>query len=472
MSQLRPAIPLFLVLFVACFFLVRGLAPDPAPTPRVSGAERALRLGRPARLPAPRPAGAGYAEAFAAAAAHPGRGPGQGHGRRPLASPRPAQHRRPHPGRGAQPAEPDHRLGGLGQRRALAQLHRRRRRGRLAVRGHRLSGARRQLHRHRSRRFQRHVHRHRRGLQLRRHPGRHQRALHARQLRHRHPQDHRRRRDAGPRASTGRTTSSAASGRCRINPPNPSIVWAGTTEGTYKSTDAGADLEPGARRDHGHRPGDRSRRHQPGVRGLRQLRQPRPGHLPHHRRRADLDERWSARRIPATWAGKAQLAVSPGGARASSTPASATATSAPTGPGSCARPTAASPGRAVVHADYARWQGWFSHDVAVNPSNPDLVIAVGIDIWKSTNGGTGLCRRSRTGRVVLRADRCPANPRARPTTPTPITTTWSSTPPIPTSSTSPTTAASSAASTAARPSRAATAATRPSSSTPASPRPR
>ena len=37
--------------------------------------------------------------------------------------------------------------------------------------------------------------------------------------------------------------------------------------------------------------------------------------------------------------------------------------------------------------DYSRWQGWFSHDVAVSPTNPDVITCIGINVWKSTNGG-------------------------------------------------------------------------------------
>jgi len=44
--------------------------------------------------------------------------------------------------------------------------------------------------------------------------------------------------------------------------------------------------------------------------------------------------------------------------------------------------------------DYSRWQGWFAHDVAVHPADPSLVLAAGIDVWKSTTGGAGLVRKS------------------------------------------------------------------------------
>ena len=32
----------------------------------------------------------------------------------------------------------------------------------------------------------------------------------------------------------------------------------------------------------------------------------------------------------------------------------------------------------VNTTDYSRWQGWFSHDVAVNPNNEEQLVAVGI----------------------------------------------------------------------------------------------
>ncbi len=42
--------------------------------------------------------------------------------------------------------------------------------------------------------------------------------------------------------------------------------------------------------------------------------------------------------------------------------------------------------------DYSRWQGWFAHDVAVSPNNPDVITCVGIEVWRSTNAGETLTR--------------------------------------------------------------------------------
>ncbi len=40
-----------------------------------------------------------------------------------------------------------------------------------------------------------------------------------------------------------------------------------------------------------------------------------------------------------------------------------------------------------TQVDYSKWQGWFSHDVVVRPTNPDEIVVIGIEVWKSTNGG-------------------------------------------------------------------------------------
>lgn len=48
----------------------------------------------------------------------------------------------------------------------------------------------------------------------------------------------------------------------------------------------------------------------------------------------------------------------------------------------------------VNTTDYSTYQGWFSHWVGVHPLNPDFVLAGGIDIWKSTNGGITLTKKT------------------------------------------------------------------------------
>ena len=41
----------------------------------------------------------------------------------------------------------------------------------------------------------------------------------------------------------------------------------------------------------------------------------------------------------------------------------------------------------INNEDIAAFQGWYSHDVVVHPNNPREIIQVGIDAWKSINGG-------------------------------------------------------------------------------------
>jgi photosystem II stability/assembly factor-like uncharacterized protein len=47
--------------------------------------------------------------------------------------------------------------------------------------------------------------------------------------------------------------------------------------------------------------------------------------------------------------------------------------------------------------DYSKWQGWFSHDISVDQSNPDNLIIIGIEVYKSTNGGSTIVQKSSGG---------------------------------------------------------------------------
>ncbi len=52
--------------------------------------------------------------------------------------------------------------------------------------------------------------------------------------------------------------------------------------------------------------------------------------------------------------------------------------------------------------DYSQWQGWFSHDIAVDQSNPNNLIIIGIEVYKSTDGGTTVIQKSSGGLVLGR----------------------------------------------------------------------
>jgi len=44
--------------------------------------------------------------------------------------------------------------------------------------------------------------------------------------------------------------------------------------------------------------------------------------------------------------------------------------------------------------DIAIYQGWYSHDLAINPNNTDEMMYVGVEAWKSTNGGNSFLEKS------------------------------------------------------------------------------
>jgi len=55
----------------------------------------------------------------------------------------------------------------------------------------------------------------------------------------------------------------------------------------------------------------------------------------------------------------------------------------------------------VNNTDYAQYQGWYSHWVVVSPFDPDDVLVGGIEIWRSTDGGATLVQRSEWTQIFL-----------------------------------------------------------------------
>ena len=181
----------------------------------------------------------------------------------------------------------------------------------------------------------------------------------------------------------------------RIDPSDDDVVWAATTDGVYKSADAGQTwtrkLDVVMATDLVVHPtstdtvlvacGDLSS----AGRGLY--------------RTVDGGTSWTqvtGGGVPSDWAGKAQLGV---------TLADPDVVYASIGNGfSVGGPTnktwllrsddfgATFTLKSTV--DYSRWQGWYAHDVDVHPQDPDTILCIGIDIWKSTNAGTTLAKKT------------------------------------------------------------------------------
>ena len=51
----------------------------------------------------------------------------------------------------------------------------------------------------------------------------------------------------------------------------------------------------------------------------------------------------------------------------------------------------------VSTQDYSRFQGWFAHDIDINPTNPEDIQAIGITIWGSQDGGRTLTETTQGG---------------------------------------------------------------------------
>ncbi|MFQ5570721.1 MAG: WD40/YVTN/BNR-like repeat-containing protein, partial [Rhodothermales bacterium] len=50
----------------------------------------------------------------------------------------------------------------------------------------------------------------------------------------------------------------------------------------------------------------------------------------------------------------------------------------------------------VSTEDYSTFQGWFAHFVGIHPRDPQRIIAGGVNLWRSSNGGITLTRGDRT----------------------------------------------------------------------------
>ena len=176
-----------------------------------------------------------------------------------------------------------------------------------------------------------------------------------------------------------------------IDPINPAIVWAGTTEGTFKSTNSGEDWslvnETVMVTDILINPITPDRVYIAcGNLGS-------SGHGIY--RTDDGGENWEklSSGLPSTYGGKALLDVykkdpnimyaSIGDGYSSGDPSWL-----------CKTTDGGDTWTVVNQTNYTTYQGWFSHFVVINQNDPDEVLAAGVDVWKSTDGGNRITRKS------------------------------------------------------------------------------
>ena len=177
----------------------------------------------------------------------------------------------------------------------------------------------------------------------------------------------------------------------RINPLNPNTVWAGTTEGTYRSYDAGVswtqihstimvtDLVIN--------PSDTSMV----FIACGNLGSTGNGFY----RTTNNGNSWTklTNGLPPSYGGKALFSVyktSPNVIFASIGNGSSS------GAGTWLVKTVdnGNTWTTVSTQNYATYQGWFSHFVVVHPSDSNKVLTAGVDVWKSNTGGTNLTKKS------------------------------------------------------------------------------
>lgn len=95
--------------------------------------------------------------------------------------------------------------------------------------------------------------------------------------------------------------------------------------------------------------------------------------------------------LPATFGGKILLALYPPAPHVLFASVGGGATS---GSWLCRSTDGGDSWTTLTTQDYASYQGWYSHFVGVDPSDSSKVIAGGVDLWKSSTGGTNLFVKS------------------------------------------------------------------------------
>ncbi|MBL0072006.1 MAG: hypothetical protein IPP34_09415 [Bacteroidetes bacterium] len=173
-----------------------------------------------------------------------------------------------------------------------------------------------------------------------------------------------------------------------IHPTNPAIVLAATTEGTFRSQNSGVTwtLVHPARMatDLIFKPGDpttvflaagNSFSANPGI-----------------YRSSDVGATFTqlTAGLPSTYSGKAMLDI----CRDNPNIIYASIAEQLTGLGLFKSVNGGNNWTQINSTDYQTYQGWYSHDVSVNPSDADNLVTCGIDMWHSTDGGANLTQNS------------------------------------------------------------------------------
>lgn len=179
--------------------------------------------------------------------------------------------------------------------------------------------------------------------------------------------------------------------KVRIDPNNYNIIWAATTEGIFKSTDAGQTWNQMHNvlmaTDVVINPANSSIVYA----ACGNLNSSGNGIY----RTTNGGTSWIklTNGLPANYGGKAQLAIYQSNPQIIFA-SIGNGSSSGSGTWLCKSTNGGDNWSIINTTDYATYQGWYSHWVGVHPTNQNLVLAGGIDVYKSTNGGTTLSQKS------------------------------------------------------------------------------
>jgi len=173
-----------------------------------------------------------------------------------------------------------------------------------------------------------------------------------------------------------------------IHPTDPSVVYAATTEGIYKSTDAGGDWTLV----HDVIMGTDVRIHPTDHDILFTAHGNFSSEGQGIYRSTDAGASWNklTSGLPTAWSGKAQLAVS----SVQPTYVYASIGNAESGRGLYRSTDTGDTWEQAWGNGYQSYQGFYSHYVLPSPFDANLVFVAGIDIYRSTNGGSSFQQRS------------------------------------------------------------------------------
>ncbi len=181
----------------------------------------------------------------------------------------------------------------------------------------------------------------------------------------------------------------------RIAPTNPDIIYAATTEGVYKSIDGGDSWEQKhdviMANDLLVHPDD------PDVVVVGCGNFATPGHGIY--KTTNGGDTWTkiSSELPETFEGKIQLGMAPSSPNIIYASIGNGFSSSNGASWLCRSTNFGSTWDLKSTIDYSQWQGWFSHDVAVSPDDPNEITVIGIEVWNSTDGGSILLPKTTGG---------------------------------------------------------------------------